>query len=552
MLEFEKISMYYLYVFMKREFLVIFQLCFLLTGCNNKENQEIINEIGLDNDVKAYKVLNSTYNSNYVDYEKITTGSIKSSNKGIGPDYYSRFLKNYKSFYEEETFKASSSVYNVNEASLRYEDYETSTFGNSKTDSLDNSTLTQGLNYSALEYNSLDDYTNIYGNTLKSITPYIINEDKESLSFAKTSSKENGDTYELTYYLNTEDTKKSGEYVSIDATKAVINRYLEYFSSLADTSVYSVNEAYFTIHYSKSDNSITKITRYEEFTISKLTFKAEFTTTFKLINNKEYSNPILSLKERMDKIVEESSDKALLEIYNFYLDLDNKYKSKNYYSVTSGTANALGGMYSQTILGYKLKNDDDIFFTTITTSAFVKSAESRFHNLSNDSYKIGKGNDPKSNGKYGSVSKWEEMKDYSKENYLSTIGHTMEGLTNFTINESNLEKSFTKAKTYKENDMYVYSYSVSFTDSDKYEDVSKGYKIEMNHMSNMGLPTFSKLEFNIYLDSTKENIIKITNHEEYQTGGFGITSDMTNEYYTFNSLSEVPSEITSTYQKLIK
>ena len=544
--------MYYNNVFMKKQYLVFFQLSLLLTSCNNSQTTEEIKKLDFDNQIEVYKILNSTYNSNYVDYEKITTGSIKSTNKGIGPDYYSRFLKNYKSFYEEETFKASSSMYNVNEASLRYEDYETSTFGNTTTDTIDDTTLIQGLNYSALEYNSLEDYTNIYGNTLKSITPYIINEDEESKSFSGTSKKENGDIYELTYHLNTENTKKGGEYVTIDAFKPVMNRYLEYFSSLADSSSYSVNDVYFTIYYSKSNNSIEKITRFEEFSISKLTFKGEFTTTFNLINNKEYSDPILSLKERMDKIVEESSDKALLEIYNFYLDLNEKYKSKNYYSVTSGTANALGGMYSQTILGYKLKNDDDIFFTTITTSAFVKSAESRFHNLSNDSYKIGKGNDPKSNGKYGSVSKWEEMKDYSKENYLSTIGHTMEGLTNFTINESNLEKSFTKAKTYKENDMYVYSYSVSFTDSDKYEDVSKGYKIEMNHMSNMGLPTFSKLEFNIYLDSTKENIIKITNHEEYQTGGFGITSDMTNEYYTFNSLSEVPSEITSTYQKLIK
>lgn len=443
-------------------------------------------------------------------------------------------------------------MYSINKASLRYEDYETSTFGNSTTDSLDNTTTVQGLNYSALEFNSLDDYKNIYGNTLKSITPYIINENEESKSFSSTSKKETDDTYELTYHINTQNIKKNDEYVSIDSFKPVMNRYLEYFSSLADSSSYSVNEAYFTIYYSKSNNSIEKITRYEEFSISKLTFKGEFTTTFNLINDKKYSDSITSLKERMDKIVEESSDKALLEIYKFYLDLNEKYKNKNYYSVTSGTANALGGMYSQTILGYKLKNDDDIFFTTITTSAFVKSAESRFHNLSSNTYKIGKGNDPKANGKYGSVSKWEVMNDYTKDNYLSTIGHTMEDLTNFSINESNLEKSFTKAKTYKENDMYVYSYSVSFTDTEKYEDVAKGYKIEMNHMSNMGLPSFSKLEFNIYLDSSKENIIKITNHEEYQTGGFGITSDMTNEYYTFNSLSEVPSEITSTYQKLIK
>ncbi len=544
--------MYYNNVFMKKNYLVFFQLSLLLTSCNNNKNQGIINEIGLDNDIKTYKVLNSTYNSSYVDYEKITTGSIRSLGKGIGPDYYSRFLKNYKSFYEEETYKANSSMYNVNEAQLRYEDYDTSTFGNTKTDTLDSLNEVQGLNYSALEYNSLEDYKSIYGNTLNSLTPYVINLNEESKSIYKTESKENDDTYEFTYYLNTESIKKDGEYSSIDATNAVMKGYLEYFSSLADTSVHSFNEAYFTIYYSKSDNSIIKITRYEEFCISKLTFKSEFTTTFNLVNNKEYSSLISSFKERMDKIIQDSSDKVLLEIYNFYLDLDNKYKNKNYYSVTSGTANALGGMYSQTILGYKLKNDDDIFFTTITTSAFVKSAESRFHNLSNNIYKIGKGDDPKASGKYGSVSKWNEMNNYSKEDYLSTIGHTMEGLTNFSIEESNLEKSFTKAKTYKENDMYVYSYSVSFTDSEKYEDVSMGYKIEMNHMSNMGLPSFSKLEFNIYLDSSKENIIKITNHEEYQTGGFGITSDMTNEYYTFNSLSEVPSEITSTYQKLIK
>ena len=550
--------MYYNYVIMKKQFLAIIQLSLLLTGCNNINKEETTQELDLSDPIKVYQILKNSYNSNYVSYEKETFGSIKSSSKNIGPDYYSRFLKNNKIYYLEETYKGSS-LYDVNEAIIRYEDYESSTFGNSLTDSLkEELNITKGLNYPALTYNSLDDYKKEFYNTLKDITPYIINEGYESLSFEKVNKKETNDNYIFNYELNTKNIIKNNKlngyekYSSLDATYSVMKNYLEYFSSLADTSIYSMLTASFTIEINKSNNEISKITRHEEFQISKLTFNADYETKFRFTNDNNYSSSILNLKDEMDQIIKDSSDKALLEIYNFYLDLNNKYKSKNYYSVTSGSANALGGMYSQTILGYKLKYDEDYFFTTITTSAFVKSAESRFHNISKELYKIGKGNDPKASGKYGSVSKWENMNDYSKDNYMSTIGHTMDDLTNFEIDENNLSKAFTKAKTYKEDDMYVYSYSVSYTDSDEFEDVAKGYKIEMNHMSNMGLPTFSKLEFNIYLDSSKENIIKITNHEEYQTGGFAITSDMTNTYYTYSSLSEVPNEITSNYKNLIK
>ncbi len=543
---------------MKKQFLLIIQLGLILTSCTNINDEKKDTTFDFSDPIKVYKTLMNSYNSSYIDYEKETKGSIKSTSKNIGPDYYSRFLKNNKSYYLEETYKASS-LYNVNEAKIRYEDYETSTFGVSSTDSVNEDlNLVKGLNYPSLTYSTLDDYKKENYNTLKDLVPYIIIEDYESLSFEKVYKKESNDTYTFTYELNTQNIIKNNKldgynkYSSIDSSYSVMKEYLEYFSSLADTSSYSMLNASFSIEFNKSKNEISKITRHEEFQISKLTFNADYETSINFVSNNEFSSSIQSLKEDMDKIVEESSDKALMEIYNFYLDLNKKYKSRNYYSVTSGSANALGGMYSQTILGYKLKYDEDYFFTTITTSAFVKSAESRFHNTSKDLYKIGKGNDPKANGKYGSVSKWETMNDYSKDNYISEIGHLMDDLTNFEINDSNLSKSFTKAKTYKENDMYVYSYSVSFNDSSKYEDVTKGYKIEMNHMSNMGLPTFSKLEFNIYLDSSKENIIKITNHEEYQTGGFAITSDMSNTYYTYSSLDEVPNEITSNYKNLIK
>ena len=253
----------------------------------------------------------------------------------------------------------------------------------------------------------------------------------------------------------------------------------------------------------------------------------------------------------MDNNINESNNDVLLSLYGLFKSLDDYYKTTNYYSVTTGTASALGGLYTQSIKGYKLKYDQDYFFTNVTTSTFVKKAETRFHNIEKNKYKIGTGDNPSDNGKYGSVSKWNEMINYSKEDFISTIGHTLDGISNYTLDQD-LSKTFKNATIKKDNEYYIYTYEISFKEDEKHIDACKEYKNEMNHMSNMGIPEFSKCEFQLYLNSSKDKIIKTIAIEEYKTGGFQISSTIENFYYEYKSINEVPSDITSTYKNLIK
>ena len=533
---------------MRKKILILTSL-FLLTSCQNTTLQEV-NEIDYSNPINFYSALNSTYSTYYLDYEKETIGTISSNKFKI--DYYSTFLKNERKSYQEEIFTSST----FKDYSLeRYEDYNESNFGYTETLDIENN---KGINYSTFDFLESDEYYSKFLNNINSITPYLIINNNLSASFSNSEIIENNSSnYIIKYELNNENIFKEENnvksYSSYEVNYPTIKLLQSYFSNydyLGDTSIYELLSTSFIINFDKENNVIKTITRMEEFKISQLTFSSTYITTFKNIENKEYSSNSKELLSKIDQNVIDSGEKALLELYQVYKDLDDKYKNLNYYSVTEGTANALGGIYSQVIKGYKVKYDDNYFFTTITTSAFVNKAESRYHNESSSIYKIGSGDNPSSNGEYGNVSKWNEMSNYSKENYLSTIGHLMDSIANYTLNED-LSKSFIKAKTYKENDSYVYSFNISINKDSKHIDACKDYKVEMNHMSGMGLPTFSNCTFEIYLDSSKERIIKTRNIEEYTTGGFKISSDMTNSYYLINTLNDLPSEIYSTYNKLI-
>ncbi len=534
---------------MKKKILILTSI-FLLTSCQNTSTLEL-KEIDYTNLNKFYSSLNSSYSNYYLNYEKTTYGSINSNKFNI--DYSSRFIKNERKYYQEETFTSST----FKDYSLeRYEDYSSNEFGYTETLDLENN---KGINYSPLEFLDLDDYSSKFFNTINSITPYLIKEDNLNASISKAEIKENTSTdFIVEYTLNNENIYKINEnneytYSSLESNYPSIILLQSYFSNydiLGDTSIYELISTSFTISFNKVNNTINSIMRNEKFKISQLTFESLYVTTFNKVEN-NYSESSKELMTLMDKNVLESGEKALLELYQVYKDLDDKYKTLNYYSVTNGTANALGGVYSQVIQGYKLKLEDDYFFTTITTSSFVKKAESRYHNSIKNSYKIGIGDNPSSSGLYGSVSKWNKMKDYSQNEYISTIGHLMDSIANYILDED-LSKSFTKAKSYKKDGMYVYSFNISVNNDDKHIDACKDYKIEMNHMSNMGLPSFSNCNFEIYLDSSKEYIIKTKNIEEYTTGGFKISSEMTNDYYILNANDEIPNEILSTYNNLIK
>lgn len=534
----------------------------LLTGCNQEKIEDKATDFSknkFDNSNKndVYKILNDCYNDSFLNYESFTTGSISSESKTLNINFASTFLKNQKKYYRESTF---SSTYFGDYSFQRYEDYSTNTFGYSTSNDLSTSNDTlKGINFPTFTYLEKKEYLNKYVNHITSILPYEVYEGYENLSF-KNVSVENSTSYNtIKIDVNTESVKKNNQSNTIDSFTAIdgnnyfTNLYLSYFSSnLGDTSTHKFISSTFTININNNSNQIENIKIEHSFKLSQTIFNASYITTFKVIDNSNnYSSITSTLKNEIDNNINYSNKIVLLELYGLFKSLDDYYKTTNYYSVTTGTASALGGIYNQSIKGYKLKYNQDYFFTNVTTSAFVKKAETRFHNIEKNKYKIGTGDNPSDNGKYGSVSKWNEMTDYSKEDFISIIGHTLDGISNYTLDQD-LSKTFKNATIKKDGEYYVYTYSISFKEDDKHIDACKEYKNEMNHMSNMGIPEFSKCEFQLYLNSSKDKIIKTVANEEYKTGGFQISSSLENFYYEYKSINEVPNDITSAYKNLIK
>ena len=535
---------------------------FLLTGCSNSsnENKNIdFSNIKIDDSNKneVYKILNDAYNNESLNYESITKGTILSENESIEVNVSNTFLKTNKKYYKETNLYSSL----FNSYSLeQYEDIENNQYGYTYSNQIinDDDTL-KGKNYPLFTFLSKDEYLNKCVNSISSILPFRVYEGYENISFKEVNISSSSSLTSINIDINTETKKKDdssnkiSNYYSIDSNTYFKNLYQEYFSTiLDDNSSIKFISSNAIISINNNTNQIDNIKINHKFNISDTLFNASYTTTFKVIdsNSNYYSTSSIILKNEIDLNINESSNNSLLELYKLFKSLDDYYKSINYYSVTDGSASALGGLYTQSIKGYKIKNNDDYFFTNVTTSTFVKKAETRFHNTSKNLYKIGTGDNPSSNGTYGSVSKWNTMTSYSKDEYLTSIGHLMDGISNYTL-DNDLSKTFKNANVIKENDYYIYTYEVSFQEDSTHIDACKEYKNEMNHMSNMGIPEFSKCEFSLYVDSSKSKLIKTIANEEYKTGGFHITSSLENYYYEYSSLTDVPSEITSTYKKLI-
>ena len=164
---------------------------------------------------------------------------------------------------------------------------------------------------------------------------------------------------------------------------------------------------------------------------------------------------------------------------------------------------------------------------------------------------LASGNNPSSNSTIGSCDSRNNFDDLTKEEYLLNIGHTMDNITNYIVDENEPSKSFINATSSTIDGKKVYSFEMSVNEDDSHIDSTKDYKVEMDHMSNMGLPSFSYSNIEIHLNENEE-IDKIVQKEKYKTGGFECTSTMTTHFHTYSDINEIPNDILSMYNERIK
>lgn len=519
----------------------------LLTSCGETVKEKaLFDENSLSDPLSAYTMLNN-YTKDNLNYLKTTTYEIKSKS-GKTQKLLSYVYKDGESYYSQKS--SYSSLYGSSSFQLYFNENNSQYAVSKGSEEYKEETTLTSSSYEMFTYYSKSSYLENIGTPLNSLTNFAIYEDNEKLSFTNYSIKEEDDNYiiyeyELSLFSSINENE---EYLSIDATQYEKNEIKNY----CDFDKISISSASFTMTYDKLNQNVSKINVNESIKLNSIECDFNYESTFTYLNeNDEIPSFYSSLKENISTNLEASSLNAKKEIYQLYYDLNKKYQGLNYYTYTDATANAMGGMYKQTVKGFKLKIDQEYLFTTITTSSFVKKAELRYEDLSKNIYKIGDGNNPDSSSVYGSVSSWNEIKSYEKQEYLSILGHTMENLTNFIVNKD-YEKSFLDASMKEEGDEKIYSYTVSLTDSSSYIDATKEYKVEMNHMSGMGEPVFSSASFDLYIDKTSGLINKIVEKDSYKTGSFSIDYYGTTYFKTYTNINEVPSQMTSLYNEKIK
>lgn len=533
----------------------------LVTSCGFNQTASIDQKLLLD-PFKAYTMINNYYQDEARLYYVETSGELVSSrgNKELIKEYK---VKDGKKFYSLKSTK--SDLFDPISFKRYFDEVENEYAVSFKDESddmifVDTNSETQYSTFSFLDHKN---YSDTYGYDLKSITNFTVFDGYENLSFkeAKISRNSNSEI-EYSYTLNLSSKLNNGvqiseddisSYSSINAT-VLEAREIDAINELNDVDI---KEASFKLLFDKIRNEINQIIVNETLTIGSVPFTYTYTSNFHTYM-KENPLPGTTLPNKYQELVNdisssiESSKDVLVEnLYIAYLDLNKKYKDKNYYTTTESSVEALGGIYSQTVKGFKLKNDGDYFFQTVTTSAFVNKAEQRFENQVENKYMLASGNNPSSNSTIGSCDSRNNFDDLTKEEYLLNIGHTMDNITNYIVDENEPSKSFINATSSTIDGKKVYSFEMSVNEDDNHIDSTKDYKVEMDHMSNMGLPSFSYSNIEIHLNENEE-IDKIVQKEKYKTGGFECTSTMTTHFHTYSDINEIPNDILSMYNERIK
>ncbi len=541
---------------MKKNLLLInFLLLFpLLSSCSKNKNKGDLNTYDLSNPLLMYSFLNEKYNNEDFNYYTISE-YLLTSKRGNSQTLKSFKIKNKDMIYQQ---KGAFSELFGNKSIKRFYSYDNNNYGVSiGNGEIINENYLTSSSYSTLSFINEETYLNNNGEDLKNITNFEIYKNYEELSFNDYKIiNEDKDFITYSYSLSLETIKKmdadeSNEISTFSKINA-LNYEKNEILNFVDFSSVSIIDASFELLLNKNSLEIEKINVKENLKISSIEFTYTYETTFKTYENLSSLDSFYkNLIDDIDESIKIATSLGKNELYSFYVDLNKKYKNLNYYTYTDSSVTALGGIYSQTVKGFKLKKNNEYFFQTVTTSAFVKKAELRYENEANNSYWIASGNNPDSSSIFGSVSSWNKWEKNSKEDYLKTLGHTMENLTNYIVNENDPSKSFLDA-TYSENDEYkIYNYQMSINEDENHIDSTKEYKIEMAHMSGMGEPSFTYSTMEIYISKNNDSIYKIVQKEKYKTGSFECDSTMNTYFNIYENENVIPNEISTLYKEKI-
>ena len=541
---------------MKRNLLLInFLLIFpLLSSCSINNNEEDLNTYDLNNPLLMYSFLNEKYNKEDFNYYS-TSEYLLTSKRGNSQTLKSFKIKNNDMIYQQ---KGAASELFGNKSIKRFYSYSDNNYGVSVgNEEIINENYLTSSSYSTLSFINEETYLNDNGEELRNITNFEIYKNYEELSFNDYKIlNEDKDFITYSYTLSLETIKKMDAENSNDISTFskinAINYEKNEILNFVDFSSISFIDASFELLLNKNSLEIEKINVKENLKISSIEFIYTYETTFKTYQNLTLLDSFYKdLIDDIDESIKIATSLGKNELYSFYVELNKRYKNLNYYTYTDSSVTALGGIYSQTVKGFKLKKNNEYFFQTVTTSAFVKKAELRYENENNNSYWIASGNNPDSSTIYGNVSSWNEWEKESKEEYLSILGHTMENLTNYTIDKKNFAKSFLDASYSEDDQNKIYTYKLSINEDETHIDSTKEYKVEMAHMSGMGEPSFSYSTMEIYISKKDDSINKIVQKEEYKTGSFECDSTMNTYFKIYENENEIPSEISTLYKEKI-
>ncbi len=535
------------------KFLNLLLLLPIFTSCANPNNDENSLKNDYTNPYRTYTFLDSVYNNGNFNYIAETNYLLKTE-RGNSQTLKSFKIKNDNNFYEQ---KSGISELFGSSSLKRYFDSSTSQYGVSiGSGDLANDNHLTSSEYSNLSLSSIDTYFTDYGEQLNSLTNFIVHRDYEKLSFLSAKLiEESANKNAYQYEVNLENIKKTDtednnldNFTQINAARYEEKEVLS-FLNLAKVKV---DSATFTLEVNPTNHEINKINVHEILKANTIEFDYSYETTFKTYEDiSEVDSFYKNLKGEIDKAVEKANSMQKDELYAFYVDLNKKYQNLNYYTQTDSKVNALGGIYSQTVKGFKLKKDKEYFFQTVTTSAFVKKAELRYENETNEDYWLADGNDPDTSSTFGTVSSWNSWNKHTESEYLSFIGHKMNNITNFIVDENEPSKSFLDARYNEDKEFKIYTYDISVKEDENHIDATKDYKVEMDHMSGMGLPNFEYSTIEIYISKNNENINKIIQKEKYTAGSFTCDSVMTTYFNLYENVSALPNEITNTYNNQI-
>lgn len=542
----------------KKVKLIIIPSFILLSSCTIKENN--IEKLDLSDPYVAYTSINNIYKHKTTSYLSRLEGKIE-TNIGNSIEFKAiKLKKNNEIYYLKSSY---SSLFNSYSSRI-YIDTINNINALSTKDSFDSTLFTSfndESNFSSFSFLTNNEFTSTYGENINSISPFIVYEGHEELSFLEASVlSETSEEITFKYKLSNETTCSSSlsdniKLSELTSLNALSNHEttLTKFINMESKNPLLITDSILTLKYNKS-NGLDEININEIISVSNITFNASFKINYSRIENSSLNEDFSLLESSIKSLINEASTTQKYNLYSLFNEINEKYKLNKYYSVTSGNVIALGGIYSQTVRSFKLYNINDIFFETITTSMFVNNAELRYENKENNKYIIASGNNPDSSSTYGDVSSWNSYNNYSYNEYIVTLGHTMENLTSYIINNDSLESSFLDANSYSEKNEEVIKFSMSISEDlslNKIDSI-KEYKIEMNHMSNdMGIPEFSYLNMYVYLDKTNKTISKIIEESKYKEGSFECESKLTTTFNLFNDLNEVPNKIRTEYNNFL-